>query len=203
MGEHSLQFAALVGSRICHDLISPIGAINNGMELMSMSGLAASLEMALISESVDAANARIRFFRIAYGAPSTTQLLGRGEITSILKDMSRGARMTLHWDPVEDLSRSEVQLAFLAIQCAQQAMPYGGTLSVRRAAQRWELSMDAERLSLDGAQWDTLLNGAEDMQADPATLPAHVQFLLLPLHAKAIGRDIHLLREDAGARLCV
>jgi len=38
MGEQNLHFSALVGSRICHDLISPIGAINNGMELLSMSG---------------------------------------------------------------------------------------------------------------------------------------------------------------------
>jgi histidine phosphotransferase ChpT len=97
MSEHSLEFAALVGSSICHDLISPIGAINNGMELMSMSGMASSPEMALISESVDAANARIRFFRIAYGAPSETQLLGRSEVSSILRDTSRGSRLSLNW----------------------------------------------------------------------------------------------------------
>lgn len=202
MGEHNLQFAALVGSRICHDLISPIGAINNGMELMSMSGIAVSPEMALISESVDAANARIRFFRIAYGAPSNTQLLGRTEITSILKDMSRGARLKLHWDPVEDLSRSEVQLAFLAIQCAEQAMPYGGTLTVQRSAQRWNLEMDGERFALDGAHWQELLHPSESDE-EKQIQPAHVQFLLLPLYASALGRRAQLTQTESGAIISV
>ena len=118
MDEHKLQFSALVGARICHDLISPIGAINNGMELLSMSGAPQSPEIELIAQSVDAANARIRFFRIAYGATSTEQFLGRSEITSILRDFTKGSRLVLNWHPLEDVTRSEVQLVFLAIQCA-------------------------------------------------------------------------------------
>ena len=53
----SRHIAALLGSRICHDLISPIGAISNGVELMQMSGADSSPELALISESVESANA--------------------------------------------------------------------------------------------------------------------------------------------------
>ena len=67
---NSPDLAALLGSRICHDLISPIGAIGNGVELMLMDGAGRAPEVALISESVDAANARIRFFRVAYGVSS-------------------------------------------------------------------------------------------------------------------------------------
>ncbi|MEX0370774.1 MAG: histidine phosphotransferase, partial [Tateyamaria sp.] len=37
MGQSNINLAALIGSRICHDLISPIGAINNGLELLGMS----------------------------------------------------------------------------------------------------------------------------------------------------------------------
>lgn len=202
MGEHNLQFAALVGSRICHDLISPIGAINNGMELISMTGAAPSPEMALISESVDAANARIRFFRVAYGAPSETQLLGRGEITSILKDTYRGSRLKLQWDPVEDLTRSEVQIAFLAIQCAEKAMPFGGTLTIHRSGKNWVLGMDAERMALDPALWDVLTSGTGDTRENPI-IPAHVQFLLLPLYVANQGRKIGLETTSTGARLTI
>ena len=55
------DLAALIGSRICHDLISPIGAIGNGVELMMMDGTAKTPELALIAESVANANARIRY----------------------------------------------------------------------------------------------------------------------------------------------
>lgn len=61
MGQ-DLNYAALIGSRICHDLISPIGAINNGLELIEMSAPSLGPEMALISDSVTSASARIRFF---------------------------------------------------------------------------------------------------------------------------------------------
>ena len=67
MGQET-TFATLIGSRICHDLISPIGAINNGIELIEMGSTASTPEMTLISESVVNASARIRYFRIAFGA---------------------------------------------------------------------------------------------------------------------------------------
>ena len=56
----TLDLAALVGSRICHDLISPIGAIGNGVELLSLTDGDTGAEMDLINESVQNANARIR-----------------------------------------------------------------------------------------------------------------------------------------------
>ena len=52
------DLAALLGSRICHDLISPIGAIGNGLELLMMDPGTHGPEMSLISESVGHANAR-------------------------------------------------------------------------------------------------------------------------------------------------
>ncbi|MEL7098472.1 MAG: histidine phosphotransferase, partial [Pseudomonadota bacterium] len=45
MGKSQIDLAALIGSRICHDLISPIGAINNGLELLGMAGTAGGAEL--------------------------------------------------------------------------------------------------------------------------------------------------------------
>lgn len=90
MRPSNLNLAALIGSRICHDLISPIGAINNGLELLGMTAPTEGPEFELISQSVGNASARIRFFRIAYGAASV-QLVGRAEIVSILADVMGGA----------------------------------------------------------------------------------------------------------------
>lgn len=58
---------ALIGSRICHDLINPLGAIGNGIELLSLSGMAASPEMTLVQDSVNNATARVKFLRLAFG----------------------------------------------------------------------------------------------------------------------------------------
>ena len=79
------NIAALIGSRICHDLISPIGAIGNGVEILTMSAsVGSSPELGLIADSVHHTNARIRFFRIAYGAASMDNVIGRQEVISVL-----------------------------------------------------------------------------------------------------------------------
>jgi len=95
----SKDIAALVGSRICHDLISPLGAIGNGVELLSLTSGETSAEMVLINESVANANARIRFFRIAYGATEMGQRVPRKEILSVLAASARGGRFTYFWHP--------------------------------------------------------------------------------------------------------
>ena len=125
MQQPNLNLSALIGSRICHDLISPIGAINNGLELLGMTTRQTGPEMALISESVENAAARIRYFRIAYGA-ADGQMMGRSEVTSILTDLAKGGRMDYDWEPQDPLPRAQVRLAFLGLQCMETAMPSGG-----------------------------------------------------------------------------
>jgi histidine phosphotransferase ChpT len=65
----SLDISNIVASRICHDIISPIGAIHNGLELISMTASldVKSPEMALIHDSCQDARAHIEFFRVAFG----------------------------------------------------------------------------------------------------------------------------------------
>ena len=81
-----LSLATLVGSRICHDLISPVGAIGNGVELIAMGGPINTPELTLISDSVANASARIKFFRIAFGVASPEQTLGAPSVKAIVED---------------------------------------------------------------------------------------------------------------------
>jgi len=93
----TLSIASLVGSRICHDLISPVGAINNGIELLSMGGPLDSPEMALISDSVTNASARIKFFRVAFGVASPEQVLGTPEVKAIAEGQYAEGRLRAQW----------------------------------------------------------------------------------------------------------
>jgi histidine phosphotransferase ChpT len=168
------DLTALLGSRICHDLISPIGAISNGLELLIMDGSQGGPEMVLISESVANANARIRFFRVAFGLAQTDQRIARSEVQSILTDVTRGGRLQVEWTSDTDLARAEVKLAFLLIQCLEHAMAYGGRLIVNSQDGRWQISGQAEKLRIDTALWELLANP----NANPPITPALVQFPL-------------------------
>ena len=171
------DLAALVGSRICHDLISPIGAIGNGVELMVMEGASVKgPEMALISESVGHANARIRFFRVAFGATGTDHRMGRSEVIGILADMTQGGRVTIDWISPNDLPRRDVKLVFLLILCAESALPYGGRIAVERGESRWMIHATSPKLKIDTSLWECLA----DLNATADIGPAQVQFLLVP-----------------------
>ena len=177
---------ALLGSRICHDLISPLGAIGNGLELLSMSGASAAPELALITESVENANARIRFFRVAFGAASAGQGLGSAEIRGILGDVMRGARLSVDWQPEGDCPRREVRLAFLLILCLETAMPWGGRIAVTRGDGRWRLHGAAERMKVDPVLWTLLLGGDAAVELSSA----QVQFALAPEAASRLGKAL-------------
>jgi histidine phosphotransferase ChpT len=166
---------ALLGSRICHDLISPIGAISNGVELLMMDGSTMGPEIALISESVANANARIRFFRVAYGASGADQKTGQAEVVSILSDLTRSGRLTIDWRGPADLPRREVKLAFLGIQCLETAMAFGGRIEVNCLNSRWTLTGTATKLKVDGDLWEVLTNPA----AKPDITAAQVHFALI------------------------
>ena len=101
------DLAALLGSRICHDLISPIGAIGNGVELLMLESRDQGPEMALISDSVAQAIARIRFFRIALGAASPGQRIGRPEGAEVLAGLTRGGRLVIDWQGPAEMARAE------------------------------------------------------------------------------------------------
>lgn len=180
------DLVALLGSRICHDLISPIGAIGNGVELLMMDGATMGPEIALISESVANANARIRFFRVAFGASSTDQRIGRPEVLAILSDLTRGGRLSIDWRGPADLPRREVKLAFLLIQCLESAMAFGGRITVDHSDGRWTLLAEATKLKHDADWWEILAN----RRAKADLTAALVHFALAPVEAQRQNRPL-------------
>lgn len=186
-----VDLAALLASRICHDLISPIGAIGNGLELLMMDATAQGPEMVLIAESVGHANARIRFFRVAFGAATPDQRFGAAEAAGILSDITQGGRLSIAWQTRPDLPRVEVKIAFLLLMCLESALAYGGKIAVHVDGGRWQISAQAAKLRRDAPLWDMLTNPA----AAPDVTPATVHF---PLAAQEIARHQFRLLAEFG-----
>mgnify|MGYP002129200438 CR=1 FL=1 len=181
------NLSALLASRICHDLISPIGAIGNGLELLVMSGAGGSgPELTLINDSVLQANARIRFYRIAFGVSAPGQQIGRAEILSILSDMIAGSRLAVEWHIPPDLPRADAKLAFLILLCLENALPYGGRIRVEMAEGRWSITAHSLKLRHDPMLWSLM---TETQPGTPIS-PAQVQFLIARNEAQEQGRTI-------------
>lgn len=196
MNQHVPDLTALIGSRICHDLISPLGAIGNGVELMGMSH-PPSPELDLIGESVANAMARIRMFRLAFGAVRGEQRISGREIASILEGLGRSGKIRFEWSMPPELPRREAKLLLLLVQCCESAMAWGGTLNIGHDAQHWHINVRAPRLRLDPRLWDPLAAGA--LPADPT--PSEVHFALVAPVLQATGRSLALDSSEEEIRL--
>ena len=194
MPNSNTDLAALVGSRICHDLISPVGAIGNGLELMTMSDLPASgPEINLISGSVTNATARIRFFRIAFGLAQENQMVPELEIRTILADSFHESRIDFDWLVEGAVDRVELRAVFLAMLCAETALGRGGLLSVAKLASGdWEVVALAQDLTLQESSWHALEHGIPN----EGLTPGQVEFGLLPDALEGMGRSVAVTRED-------
>ncbi|SHH15341.1 histidine phosphotransferase family protein [Marivita hallyeonensis] len=178
MHHDKASLAALIGSRICHDLISPIGAISNGLELVAMGTPdPASPEMTLIQQSCDNAAARIQFFRIAFGSAGDPRLVSADEARRTLANHYGGTRIITEWALDDPASRDTVQFGFLAALCLESALGQGGSIVV--AVERDAVLADARGPSIlnDADCWSLLETGAGS--ADQALRPAQVQFAFL------------------------
>ena len=182
------DLASLLGSRLCHDLIGPIGAIGNGVELLLLSRGGASDEIALLSESVTALTARLRFFRIAFGIARPGQTVGRSEVKAILADLHPSGRLSVEWVSPPELSRPEVKIVFLLLLCAEQSIRGSGSVHVLRDEVGWSLTLGSARLLPEPRLWAMV----ETPSSAPPVGPDEVQFALAGQLLQASGHTVDL-----------
>lgn len=132
-----IRIMELIASRMCHDLISPVGAINNGVELIEEIGEGMEAEaMKLISDSAARASRRLRLLRLAYGRAGSETNLSVRDVRPIIEQYIADGRVTLDWrDLVPDNSIIEqkgmLKTIMNVIILGEELLAYGGTISVR------------------------------------------------------------------------
>lgn len=126
------DLAALLCSRVCHDVISPVGAINNGLELLDEGGSDADA-MDLIRTSALNASVRLKFARLAFGASgSVGASIDTGEAEKAAKDFAAAEKKTeVTWTgPRAIIGKNRVKLLLNLFLVAYGAIPRGGSLEI-------------------------------------------------------------------------
>ena len=130
----SLDLAALLCSRVCHDLISPVGAIVNGLEVMEDDNdqETKAFAMDLIKKSVKQASAKLQFCRIAFGAAgSAGAQIDLGDAEKVARGFMEDDKTSIAWNlPRLLLAKNKVKLLLNMLLIAGQSIPRGGKLVV-------------------------------------------------------------------------
>jgi histidine phosphotransferase ChpT len=137
-----LHLAELMAARLCHDLVGPIGAVANGIELLNDGGSAPDPEVTgLIAVSARQATRRLQWFRVAFGSatslPSSAMF---AETRRLAMGLFEDGRVTLDWaapDAAAEAvaSREAAKLALNLSLFALECLPRGGSVQVRIAPQ--------------------------------------------------------------------
>jgi histidine phosphotransferase ChpT len=133
-----LEFAALLVSRVCHDLVSPVGAVVNGLEVLEEERDAAlrADALKLVSSSADLAAARLQFARIAFGAAGSAGAeLDLTEVGRMVAGFLSGSKTRLVWNaaPV-NWPKDWAKLLMNSALIAADALTRGGNLSIATSA---------------------------------------------------------------------
>src|SRR3954468_15683871 len=130
----ALELAALLCSRVCHDLISPVGAIVNGLEVLDDNPKPEDREFALdlICKSARTASARLQFCRLAFGAAgSAGAQIDLGDAQNMARGHLEDGKTRITWNlPRVLLPKNKVKLLLNMMVIAQQTIPRGGMLTV-------------------------------------------------------------------------
>ena len=133
-----IEFAALLVSRVCHDLVGPLGAVVNGMEVLEDERDPAMREEAikLVTQSADQALARIQFMRIAFGAAGSAGAeLDLGEIGRLITGLLEGGKIKLEWNvPRLYWGKDWAKLIMNATLLAADCLPRGGVVTAEASS---------------------------------------------------------------------
>lgn len=209
---HSLRLSELLISRLCHDLVTPIGAINTGLELFketSPEQITESEEILnLILHSGQTAAARVSFFRIAFGASGGRVSLGEGR--QLIENYFQRSKIDFHWsEPFDkDLTlqgwgRLLLNATLWMCECA----PRGGRLTLsppKENAPVLSLHLKADPIIIHQGTLEALEGKSPLEEITPRTVPCYLIHQLikemkgtLSVHQSSSPSELRLeLREE-------
>lgn len=186
-----LELSALLSSKICHDIISPVGAIANGLEILEMESDEGMREhaMTLVKRSASTASAKLQFARIAFGAAgSAGSEIDLNEAEKVARAVIEDDKHKLEWDaPQATLAKNKVKLLLNLASLALEALPRGGDIRIA-------VSISGDRATFDlrcaGERAKTpddlraLMNGGIDRPLD-----AHA---IQPFYTLRLARSVEM-----------
>ncbi len=188
MAVDAVDFASVIASRLCHDLLSPVGSVNNGLELLADETDPAMRDrcIELLGDSARTSANKLKFFRLAFGsAGGFGEMVDVREARSAVEGLVAGnKRLTLTW-LVEDaeLPKAVVKVLLNLALLATEALARGGNLSVggERHGGHVEvaLKMEGPRPILDPQVSLMLTVGPSEAHIPPRAAPAYVVYSLV------------------------
>jgi histidine phosphotransferase ChpT len=203
---NAVDFASLLCSRLCHDLLSPVGALNNGVELLAdeQDPMMREQVTELLSQSARSAAEKLKFFRLAFGAAGgfgdkVDVREARGAIEGLI---GTSGRVTLNWMIQEhELDKSVIKVLLNLAMIAGDALVRGGQMhvggEVNGTRSEIAIRVEGERLILDTEIKAALMGQVDERALSSRTAAAFMAHSI----AKESGGTIQVSDGEPGTIL--
>ena len=200
----ALDLAALLASRVCHDIISPVGALANGLEVLEedQGEDMHAFAMELINKSARSASAKLKFSRLAFGASGSAGAhIDTGEAEEVVRLYMEGEKADLTWTGMRSLvPKNRVKLLLNLVLLAIGAVPRGGTINIELIGEGDGATFNIRCVGPKArvpAEFVGMLNGVVDEEITAHGVQPYYTILLanetgLSLSATTDGEDIVL-----------
>jgi histidine phosphotransferase ChpT len=196
----SLDLAALLCSRVCHDLISPIGAITNGLEVMeeSKDDETKTFAMDLIKKSARTASNKLQFCRLAFGAAgSAGAQIDTGDAEKVARGLLEDDKTKITWNiPRALLPKNRVKLLLNMLLIGGQTIPRGGMLTVDAVGEGEKMGFRVSSTGLNARIPQAAAGLVAGAPAEGHTVDAHaIQPFYTGMLAKNCGLNVAMATE--------
>ena len=190
-----VALSALLASRLCHDLINPVGALGSGLEVLDDAAMDQSMRDAaidLIRSGGEKSIALLKYARLAYGAAGSHGAeIPFEEAEAMLRDLYRWSKATLDWRIAPGLAAKEkVKTVLILGHAASDCAPRGGVVAVSGGGGEFLVEATGPRLILQDDLVAALAGRTDDIK--PKFAPAYVAGLM----ARESGGDIVASAEE-------
>ncbi|MCV0414025.1 MAG: histidine phosphotransferase [Brevundimonas sp.] len=199
MPAEGTELATLVAAKLCHDFISPSGAIVSGLDLLNDPTAQDMRDdaLGLIAQSAQKMVALVHFARVAFGAATTSERFTARELKDLVTGMTDGGRATLDWrvadgDFSKPQARALVNLAYLTVA----ALPLGGEAVVQSRVEDGRLYLEGFAVGARARLKPEALAGLKGERLTEGLAGQWIQPYWLWLTVREAGGELHLEVED-------
>lgn len=185
----------LMASRMCHDIISPVGAISNGIELMEElgpDGLDDAKE--LIGKSAEQANRRLRVFRYCYGTAGSKEQIDTKDLRKTAFDFFEGGRAVLEWsenaiDNADELPRGFLKSVLNLVLLGGEMITKAGVIKIRQEGLAVTIAISGENAAFREGMEAALSGTINPQDLDARLIHAYITGQLLRFFALKLDID--------------
>lgn len=202
---NDVDFASFLVSRVCHDLVGPLGAVVNGLEVLEDERDAAMRADALkiVSTSAGQALARLQFLRIAFGAAGSAGAeLDLTEVGRLVQGLLSGSKVRIDWQaPHINWPKDWAKLLMNATMLAADCLPRGGDVRVETSSQGANPSFKISATGLNARVLDDVDKATRGDAVSTALDARSIQPYLAFKLARAANTSLMLMPRDGGVEI--